>query len=153
MQLFVNAAGQWVAAVNGEVRLAGIDSALATGGALATGKVGILDFNNDATVCTRTFDNFSAWVPVVDAVAFASQSVELTTQGILREDASGTAYGPVSWVEGDLPRIPPSGQEARTLEVFLKGSRGDLDSLPDSGIDDISARFHYRPSWVTVPDS
>jgi hypothetical protein len=39
------------------------------------------------------------------------------------------------------------------VELFLKASRGDLDQLPDSGIDDISARAFYRPSWLIVPGS
>ncbi len=52
---------------------------------------------------------------------------------------------------GELPRIPPAGLEGRTCEVFIKGSRGDFGQLPDNGVDDISARVTYRPSWLFVP--
>ena len=83
---------------------------------------------------------------------YANQSVQLTTDGMFREDSGGTAYGPVSNVRGDLPRIPPT-TDGRTTEIFLKATRGDLDGLSDSGIDNISARVTYRPSWLFVPDS
>jgi hypothetical protein len=93
------------------------------------------------------------YTPVVvsDAVAYASQSVELGTQGIYREDVGGTASGPVSVITGDLPRIPPAGAEGRTTEVMVKLSRGDLDQLPDTNVDDLSARISYRPSWLQNP--
>jgi len=71
---------------------------------------------------------------------------------MIREDSTGTAYGPVSQVIGDLPRLPPTVQ-GRTTEVFIKASRGDFDTLPDTGIDDLSARITYRPVWLTVPGS
>jgi hypothetical protein len=134
------------------------DANLATGGALDDGGYGIYDASTSTSgTRTRLVDNFQVWEPDVstpteDAVLYASQSAELRWDGIFREDSSGSAYGPVSWVEGDLPRIPPSGLEGRTVEVFIKASRGDIDTLPDSGIDDLSARVYYRPSWWFVPD-
>ena len=91
------------------------------------------------------------WTAPTDAVLYASQSAELRTEGMFRENSTGTAYGPVFGVVGDLPRLPPAGLEARTCQVFLKASRGDLDEVVDDGIDNISARITYRPSWLTVP--
>lgn len=129
----------------------GGSSTYATGGALDDGKVGVIDWHTDATAATRTYDNFAAWVPTPDAVNFASRSAQLTTQGHYRLDSGGTAYGPVSTVQGDLPRLPQASLEARTTEVFVKQSRGDFDQLPDSGIDDVSARVTYRPSYLFVP--
>jgi hypothetical protein len=95
---------------------------------------------------TRSFDNFTSWSPSPDAVLHPSQSAELRTDGMFREDVSGTAYGPVSHVIGDLPRLPPT--LGGTTEVFIKASRGDFGQLPDTGIDDISARISYRPCWL-----
>jgi hypothetical protein len=37
------------------------------------------------------------------------------------------------------------------LEVLLKPSRGDLQTEPDSGIDDLSARIFYRPCYLFRP--
>lgn len=126
------------------------DDVLATGGALATGAVGFADYQPDATANTRTYNNFAAWVPSLDAVLHANQSAELRTDGMFREDSTGAGFGPVSYVVGDLPRLPPT-VEGRTTEVLIKGSRGDLDQLPDTGIDDLSAQLFYRPCWLTVP--
>lgn len=125
---------------------------LATGGALQTGRVGFYDEDSTTggaqTPTTRYYDNFSAFVPSYDAVLHPNQSAELRTEGMFREEATGAAFGPVSHVVGDLPRIPPSGSEGRTVQFFLKASRGDFDSLPDTGVDDISARVSYRPSFL-----
>lgn len=125
---------------------------LATGGTLATGKPGFVDLHDESSVCTRTYNNFLAWVPSADAVLNASQSAELTTNGMYRQAALDDAYGPVSQVVGDLPRLPPT-VEGRTTEIFVKVSRGDFDQLPDSGIDDLSVQVYYRPCWLTVPGS
>lgn len=135
--------------------IAGQASQLATGGGtLASGKPGIYDSHIAAIASTRNYDNFAAWVPVSDAVIYPSQSVELRTQGMFREDSSGAAWGPVSHIVGDLPRIPASGLEGRTVEFFLKASTGDfLTSQDVDQTPDISARPFYRPSWVTVPGS
>lgn len=130
----------------------GSHSSLGTGGALASGKLGLADEKVGATAVTRSFDNFAAWVPTPDAVIYASRSAQLTTEGHYRLDSGGTAYGPVSHRVGDLPRFPVAGLEGRTTEVFVKASRGDFDQLPDSGIDDISARVYHRPSWLFIGD-
>lgn len=135
------------------------DAALATGGTLDNGKVGIYDVTDvpGGTGGSRYYDNFVALAGAggigSDAVTFASQSTQLTTDGHYRLDSGGTAYGPVSIQSGDLPRLPVAGLENRTTQIFLKASRGDFDSLPDSGIDDISAQISYSPSWLVVPDS
>jgi hypothetical protein len=157
IRLLIDASGQymvWLFAQGsspGEPSLIGQHSDFATGGALASGKTGIYDANNSSTPITRNYDNFAAWVPTSDAVLFAGQTAQLRHDGMIRLDAGGAAYGPISQVIGDLPRLPPSGLESRTVEVFLLGSRGDLDQLPDTGIDDISAQIKYRPSYLFRP--
>jgi hypothetical protein len=128
--------------------VAASDETLATGGVLASGKVGLVDWNSHTTA-PRTYDNFAAWTTSPDAVVYANQSAELSTSGIFRADVGGTAYGPVSIVNSDLPRMP-NKSSAGTVEVFVKSSRGDLENLPDPGIDDISARVYRRASWLTV---
>jgi hypothetical protein len=129
----------------------GADTALATGGALASGKPGFYDQSDASVFLIRMYDNFLASGAVFDAVAFAGQSVQLATDGNVREDSTGTAYGPVSIDSGDLLRIPPSGIEGRTVEFMVKPSRGDFDALPDSAIDDLSVQAWYRASYLTMP--
>jgi hypothetical protein len=83
---------------------------------------------------------------------FNGRSAELRTEGMFRQDSTGAAYGPVSYLTGDLPRIPPSGLENRTVQFFVKADRTDMDVLSGAGFaDDISARVSYRPSWLHVP--
>jgi hypothetical protein len=136
----------------------GQDAALKTAGTLASGKVGIWDYMPFSNAATRTYDNFSATYHTgstsqTEAVMYPSQSVQLTTEGMFREDSGGVAYGSVAKVIGDLPRIPPAGLEGSTVQFFIKGSRGDVYTLPDSGIDNISARVSYRPSFIFVPEA
>lgn len=150
-------ASMWFGAQGGATTLIATaqDAVLATGGALATGKIGFWDKNGTTVADTRTYDNFQAWVPTPDAVTFASRSTQITTDGNFRLDSGGTAYGPVSVGAGDLARIPVAGLEGRTTEVFLKNSRGDFDQLPDSHTstdygDDVSAKVFYRPCYLNV---
>lgn len=157
LQLLVTGSGLacvWLAVAGGALghpRIVTQDSRLATGGALASGAPGIYDACATSDPVTRTDDNFLTYVPTLDAVAYAAQSAQLGTDGNVREDSTGSAYGPVSIDGGDLLRLPPSGLEERTIEVMVKPSRGDLDHLPDSGIDDVSAQAFYRPSYLTLP--
>ena len=122
IRLAVNAGGHWAvwlypasAAGGGDPVAVGYSSLLATGGTLITGDVGIVDFAGSATAVTRNYDNFAAWVPPADAVIYSGQSIELRTDGMFREDSSGSAYGPVADVIGDLPRLPPATPEAPHL--------------------------------------
>lgn len=102
-------------------------------------------------VSMTVYYTLPGWTAPFDAVLYASQSAELRTEGMFRENSTGTAYGPVFGVIGDLPRLPPAGLEARTCQVFVKSSRGDFHEVVDDGIDDISTRITYRPSWLIVP--
>lgn len=154
--LTVDTVGRWAAytsMVGGTWTVAGrgVDSALATGGVLDDGRVGMFDQWSILPPSTRYFEAFAAWVPSTDAVLHPGQSAELRTEGMFREEATGTAFGPVSHVVGDLPRIPPSGSEGRTVQFLLKPSRGNFDTLADTDVaDDISARVTYRPSFLFV---
>ena len=156
LRLGVDATGRcfcwWVltAAVMGAPLIVAQDSDLATGGVLASGRIGIYDHALDqGAAVTRSYDNFAAWVPNLDAVIHPNQSAELRTEGFYREDPTGVGWGPISDPSGsDDPRIPPSGLEGLPVEFFLLTSRGDLEQLPDGGIDDKSARVFYRASYL-----
>lgn len=132
--------------------IVGFDNALATAGALDDGKGGIIDAGDGTNVVTRWYTRVTVTVaPQLDAVIYNGRSLQLRTDGPYRQTIDGVAYGPCSYPTGDLPRLPPSGLEARPVEIFLKTSRGDLVETPDDGIDAISAQVFYRPCWLTVP--
>jgi hypothetical protein len=154
LMVAIDAAGNWslywnTAPNTPVLLLSGQDSVLATGGTLASGKPGIYDAHASGTATTRNVDNFVSWAPTADAVIFASRSVELNTLGINRLDSGGTAYGPVTQVNYDLPRMP-NRSSAGTVEFMAKASRGDMQVSNDPGIDDISARVFRRASFLRV---
>jgi hypothetical protein len=90
---------------------------------------------------------YSGFVIPTDAVVYPNGITEIRTEGAYRANTTG-AYGKVSRPLGRLPRIPPSGMEARPVELFLRPSRGDLGSLPDEGLDAFTAQVLYRPSSI-----
>jgi hypothetical protein len=156
LTLRITAQGVWSvwlnlqgATVLGSPVVEGIDTTLATGGSLASGKVGIYDFNvNASPAYTRDFDNFSVWVPPDDAAIFKSQSLELRHDRVRREDSGGTLWVEPSSYEGRYLTVPPAGAEARTARVIVKASRGIPGELPDGGTDDISARLFVTPRYL-----
>jgi hypothetical protein len=98
-------------------------------------------------------DAGSGWVAgsAASPGLFANQSLEVRTEGIFREAAGGGNWGPTPPAYGDLPRLPPAGLEARTSQIIVFTSRGDLVGAPDSAVDDLSIRISYRPCWLHIP--
>lgn len=126
----------------------GWDTAIA---GFPAGTIFFSDFCSSTSAVTRSYDNFAAWVPTADAVVFASQKAQISTKGMYRLDSGGSAYGPVSRVTGDLPRLPAGNIEGRTAELFVKASPGDLGDVPDFAIGDLSVKVYSRRSWLTFP--
>jgi hypothetical protein len=146
--------GQTVFSSDDAVGFGGVvRSELASGGALAAGTVGIFDSNIGATANTRRFDNFRVWVPGKDAAMFATQSIEVRSDRVVRENAAGTLWTTVSRYVGDYLRVPPAGSEGRTSRLILKASRGVPGEGNDSGIDDVSARLLVTPRYLEVPEA
>jgi hypothetical protein len=139
----------------GTAKLTVNDTVLATGGALDDGGFGIYDACTVGVgTNTRLLDNFVASTSsTTDAAIFASQSLELRHDRVIREDSGGAFWTPVSDYRGDYLLIPVAGHEGRTVRVFLKASRGIPESGTDGGIDNISARLTYTPRYLMVPDA
>jgi hypothetical protein len=164
LRLQVNSSGSVTASILADVNSAGLavgtvmatcsgsSSALATGGTLATGKPGLWDRVTAAGTSVRYYDDFLVSTFLVDAAAFASQSIEVRYDRVQREDSGGTMWTPVSSYEGDYLKVPPSGAESRTLRALVKMSRNDPFQL-DNAIDDISARLFVTPRYLQVPSA
>lgn len=86
--------------------ISGRDSALATGGALETGKVGLYDVGPASAGITRTYDNFRAWVPKIDAAVFAGRRLEISSGDTLRQDAAGTVWARAAAYNGSYFKLP-----------------------------------------------
>ena len=124
--------------------------ALATGGTLATGLVGLYDFSSAAGM-TRYYDDVFAFVPVPDAAVFPSQSLEVRHDRVTRENTAGGVWSTVSSYTGDYLYVPPSGAEARTARMIVKYLRNEPLSGIDSSIDDISAKLFVTPRYLSLP--
>jgi hypothetical protein len=132
--------------------LSGIDSALATGGALASGKPGIYGANSDLGTITHNIDNFIAAAATPDAAIFTGRTLEARHDRVIRQDSSGAFYNPVSKYEGGYLLVPPAGREGRAARVVAKTSRTDPTMMADSAIDDIQAQLVYTPRYLVVPE-
>lgn len=151
----VTAAGVWaITHENGAgttVSVSGYRPELQTGGILASGYCGIHDYTSSASAVTRQYDSFATWAPVTDAVVFASRSVEIRHDGVLRQDSAGGFYQRVGRYDGDYLLVPASGKEARPVEVIVKACRFDPYSGADNNIDDISAKLYVQPRGLQLP--
>jgi len=133
------------------VTLTASSSDLATGGTLASGYAGIMDYQYSATANTRYYDSLSVYAINNDAALYASQTLTIGDSYVDRMDSTGTTpSSPASYVV-DYLRVPVAGRESRTTRFMVKASRAVPGSLSDSGIDDISAQLTYTPLFLALP--
>ena len=70
-----------------------------------------------------------------DAVIYGNQTLEIRYDTMVRESSSGTVYGPVSSVVGDLARMPASWAGEPALSDLHQAHAGRLQHVPDAGLD------------------
>ena len=158
-RLAVDAQGRWAVwyyrqggGGNAQPVAQGQDAVLATGGTLATGVTGFYDANTGSSTWTRSFDNMAAFVPVPDAICWASQSIEFRHDQTLREDLSGVYAGPPHSYRGAPFYLPPAGGANRTSRVSVLARRNDTETLTAANVTDgVSVRVYYRPRCLVVP--
>ena len=110
------------------------DSVLATGGTLATGKPGFAD-SNAAIANTRYYDNFYVATPAGEGiVCYSTQTIEFRHDDVLREDSTGTYYGPPPEYVGARFTIPPAGGPTRKARVAVIARRNDVENAPDDAL-------------------
>lgn len=158
IRLQVDTAGRWAlwhvvkgSAFGSVPLLSGASTSLATGGALASGKVGLYDYNSAGIGVSHLYDNFYAWVPIPDAAIFSTQSLEVRHDQTLREDSTGTYWGK-PWYRGSRFLLPPAGDESRTSRIAVKGRRNDVTQFPDDNVaDNLTVQVNYTPRYLVVP--
>lgn len=150
LRLLVDAAGRFFVWLGGTLYLSGYDAALATAGALATGKAGVYNANLGTAVGVTALDDFWVAVPVIDAAVYASQSLEIRHDRVLRENSGGTVWNQIS-PEGDHLRVPAAGKEGRSARFIVKACRNDPTTMADTAIDDISGRLTVTPRYLVLP--
>lgn len=152
----VSASGRWQAGLEGadgsrRVLEQGQDSVLATGGALASGYAGFLDYNATGSAQTRHYYDFQAWVPTFDAVVFAGKKATVYHDRFRRQDTAGTAVGKAGDYRGDYLRIPASNVGG-TVRMIARYTRGLPESGADSAVDDIGGTVWATPLYLNVPE-
>lgn len=132
--LTIRASGGYRALVNGVEVFTGTDSDLATGGTLASGKVGIIDWYTSASAATRTIADFTVFVPAPEEAAIhSSQDLEFREDTAIRESSAGDYYSTPSGATVTNPPVAvPSGSEGITNRALIMASRfnPDLASHP-----------------------
>ena len=127
------------------------DSALATGGALATGKSGLYAAAN-VTQPAVDADNFFSFTPAPDAAIFAGRDLELRHDRARRENSDGSGWSPVSnGGRGHFLRIPAGSRPGMTGRMIVGAYRNDPATMPDPGPVDIQAQLFITERGLVVP--
>ena len=122
-----------------------------TGGGISTGPPISVTYPG-ALATTRYYDNFSVSVPAAEPIVIHSgQSLEIRYDGqALREDSTGTYWGPTPSYRGSRFLVPCAGTEDRTTRIAVKARRNDIDTSADDQIADATAvAVAYTPRYLT----
>lgn len=111
--------------------------------------VGFAQAKNNAY---RAYDNFRAWVPDLNAVAFAGKGLELRSDGAFRQDSVENAWGKLV-PDGFLPTAVPSLLESVPTRGIILPSQGDMESINDFGTNEIQVVEHYFPGYHFASES
>lgn len=134
--LGVSSSGSWTASA-GSASLVGTSTLLATGGALATGKVGLYDAYTVGTSGTRKVDSFAVLgLEATPIVCYAGKRIEFRSDGVERQDSSGTYYGQPSMVRGGNLYLAPAGDSGRINRLAVRMRRNDVEAEPDENVTD-----------------
>jgi hypothetical protein len=133
--------------------LAFTDTSLATGGTLQTGKPGFADYHPASIQGTRHNDNFSVSTPAAEPIAlYASQSIELRHDQTLREDSTGTYWGPPPSHRGSRVLLGPAGTRGRKNRLAVMARRNDIRTDTDDQIaDSTTVQVAYVPRYLVAP--
>lgn len=128
-------------------------AALATGGALASGKNRLLDYNPGAVAVGRRYDAFYVETPPAEPIAlYSGQSIEFSSTNTLREDATGTYAGPPPEYVGSRFFVPPAGGTARQTRIAVMAKRNDVTATVDDFISDsLTVQAYVTPRYLVVP--
>lgn len=153
--LTARATGTWTVTIDGTTVVSGVDSVLAAGGALASGRSGIIDWYTSPSASTRTYSNFSASIPAAEEIAlYQSQDLQFRQNEILREASAGDVYGvPFQNSQPYQPMLTPEGSEGLTNRVLLRTARNNPDATSDPHPDAFTAQILHTPVYVLGRDT
>lgn len=154
VELTVRDSGLVSLAVDGISRVNAHDAVFATGGALASGKSGILDWAISGGTGTRTYSDFRVSIPTAESIAlYRSQDLQFRQNEILREASGGGVYGtPFQNSQPFQPELTPEGSEGITNRLLLGTSRFNPDLASHPHPDAFTATIHHTPVYVLGRD-
>jgi hypothetical protein len=131
--------------------MAGQDNDLAAGGALDDGKNGFYGVKTGGNACTLSFDDFVAWVPPLEAVAFEGRTLEVSHASVEMEAIDGGRW--ISLVpEVDYLKLAPSGMENRKNRLVFIASPHDPDLMGVGFPSELKVVLYATPRYRGVPD-
>jgi hypothetical protein len=132
-----------------------VSSVLATGGALASGRIGIADqsFTSGGSAQTRHYGTVTAGVPPTEQLVIASgQTLEVRHDDVIREDTTGNAYGRPGSYRGTHLLIPPAGSDGKTARIVARAHRNDIDTVEHTPLgDNLTIRAYWTERFLVVP--
>jgi hypothetical protein len=163
IRLIVRATGDYTATLfdasgTALCELKGNSSVLATGGALASGKAGIYDYNPTASAGVRWYDDVYAATPAAEPiVCYAGQSIEFRHDGTVREDSTGTYSGKPTYLGPSSFTIPNAGGPDRKTRIAVIARRNDIqtgaddDLVSNATMDSTTVSVYVVPRYLAVP--
>jgi hypothetical protein len=104
------------------------DTNLATGGTLASGKLGFADYNSTPSATARYYDNVYAATPATEPIVlYSGRQAQVRYDSAIRQDSGGTVSALTPSYRGARFYVPPAGAEARTSRIALKAHRADIE--------------------------
>lgn len=151
VQLQVDTAGNAVVLLDGRAVISVNDSALATGGGLASGGFGIYHANTSTASTTEYFDDFLAssltTATLVNPVVHSSRKVDLSHEAALSDSSDGTVKNPTPIIEGNYLTLPPATRNSDKSRIVVRARRNDVDAgFADTGLtDQVTATVKATP--------
>jgi hypothetical protein len=129
------------------LQLDATSSAVATGGALATGKPALWD-RCIGGGSARRYTQIAASNPAAEPiVVYSGRTMQVRTDDTYRDDASGTYTGIVRPYNGNRFTVPVG-----TSRVLVKARRNDLETATDPNVtDSTKIEVFYTPRGLVIP--
>lgn len=142
--------GSWSLAILGTAHIiGGTDSALATAGSLASGKMGIYDEYTSGSAWTRVYDGLRGYVlPAPNVVIPASgKKLIVHADGSAQREAATGVYGELNSVIPNPPRLGPKGNASQTNRVaaLISANNWEVGSDPTSNA--LKIDVYHRPAF------
>jgi hypothetical protein len=145
--------------------LTGYSDALKTGGTLASGEPGVVDYNiqTDTVDATsgfyrmsteRNYDDF--WVATLQSppvALYSGRTLEVRSATTERQSSGGTGYGRPNSYRGSRFLLKPAGVENRVTRVAASAYRNDVDNggTAEHISDALKLEVYARPRYSVVP--